>query len=140
MKVEHVPIQYVHVMWPIVAPMLAALWDSDPVPAPGADECSMEQMQMLLSDGRWQLLVIMDDNAVVGVMLVNVFNRPQHRVAFVQAIAGRFVITDEVMTQLQQYARQWGASKLECACRPAMQRLLSRVGMVEKYTVLEVRL
>lgn len=131
MKLEVVPNAYVHAVWPKVAQLIAPAYDH-------SDEYTLDQTRSYVSSGAWTLLVITKDTEITGALVVNVFNRPNDRVCFVQAIGGRDAVNSSIMGQLKVLSAQWGASTIECAARPSMVRLLGRVGMEPKYTVLKV--
>lgn len=134
MKLERVPLQYVHVVWPDVAPMLAKA-------LPYAQgEVTLDHMQAYAADGTWELFVVTNGATVHGAVLVQFFNRPTMRVAFIQAVGGRGIIAQDTFDQLKAYAARQGATVIECGARPAMTRLLNRIGLREKYRVLGLRL
>lgn len=130
MKIEQVPVQYVHAVWPDVERFL-----KKPV-LYAHGEFTIEQLRAYVADGSWQLLVATEGATVHGAMVIHTFNRPNHRVAFVMAVGGRGIISRDTFTQLGDFARLWGAQRIECAARPAVGRLLERVGMQEQHRIL----
>lgn len=135
MKIEHVPTQYVHVVWPDIAGHLAVAFDKY-----GHGEYTTEQARQLAASGEWQLYVFTEEKEVHGAMLMQFYNRPNHRVAHVHCIGGRDVITEETFGQLRALSKLQGATIIECGARPAMARMLAKHGMTAKYQILGVGL
>lgn len=131
MIVRHVPVEHVHQLWHIVAPWMA----SGAVHSCG--EVSLDHVQMYLSQGQWALFIIEDDDALVGAAAVQFFNRPSGRVAFVTALGGEHVVSDDVIHQLGALCAQFGATQFEGAVRESVARLFMQHGFVEKYRVIE---
>ena len=135
MKVQHVPVQHAAQTWGLVEKYLA----ESQLHAKG--DYSLDQIKLYVVTGQWLLLVATDeDNNIHGAMTVEFQNRPNHRVAFVTGTGGKFIINKDTFEQLENVCRINGATKIECAARDSMSRLLGRVGFNEKYTILEVSL
>lgn len=135
MKVQHVPLQHAAQTWELVQGFLA----ESQMHAKG--DYTFEQIKLYVLTGQWLLLVATDDdNNIHGAMTVDFINRPNHRVAFVTGTGGKFVINEETFKQLENICRINGATKIECAARDSMSRLLGRFGFNEKYIILEVSL
>lgn len=135
MKIELVPIPYVHTVWPDIEPHLREAFEKY-----GHGEYTTEQARAMAASGEWVLYVFTEGQTLHGAMLMQFFNRPNHRVAFVQCIGGRDVITEETFTQLRALSKLQGATVIECGARPAMARMLSKHGMEAKYQILGVGL
>lgn len=135
MNVKHVPLQHAAQTWDLVQKFLA----ESQVHAKG--DYTLEQIKLYVLTGQWLLLVATDDdNKIHGAMTVDFINRPNHRVAFVTGTSGKFVINEETFKQLENICRVNGATKIECAARDSMSRMLGRFGFNEKYIILEVSL
>jgi hypothetical protein len=135
MKVQHVPLQHAAQTWGLVQGFLA----ESQMYAKG--DYTLEQIKLYVLTGQWLLLVATDDNNNIhGAMTVDFINRPNHRVAFVTGTGGKFVINEETFKQLENICRINGATKIECAARDSMSRMLGRFGFNEKYIILEVSL
>ena len=135
MKIQHVPIQHAAQTWELVQEYLA----ESQVHAKG--DYSLEQIKLYVLTGQWMLLVSTDDeNQIHGAMTVDFINRPNHRVAFFTGTGGKAIINEDTFKQLENICRINGATKIECAARSSMSRLLGRVGFNEKYIILEVSL
>lgn len=135
MKIQHVPLQHAAQTWELVQEYLA----ESQVHA--KEDYSLEQIKLYVLTGQWMLLVSTDDdNKIYGAMTVNFINRPNHRVAFVTGTGGKAIINEDTFRQLENICRVNGATKIECAARDSVSRLLGRFGFNEKYIILEVSL
>jgi len=135
MKIQHVPLQHVAQTWGLVQEYLA----ESQVHA--KEDYSLEQIKLYVLTGQWMLLVSTDDkNKIHGAMTVDFINRPNHRVAFVTGTGGKAIINEDTFKQLENICRVNGATKIECAARDSVSRLLGRFGFNEKYIILEVSL
>jgi hypothetical protein len=135
MKIQHVPLQHAAQTWGLVQEHLA----ESQVHARG--DYSLEQIKLYVLTGQWLLLVSTDDdNNVCGAMTVDFINRPNQRVAFITGAGGKAIINEDTFKQLENICRVNGATKIECAARDSVSRLLGRFGFNEKYIILEVSL
>lgn len=135
MKIEPVPLEWVHVVWSRVAHWISAALEYS------LGECTVDQARAQVSDGRWVLYVWSDANNLLhGAAIVEYQQRFNDRVALVIAIGGRGLFTPESVSQFKALVMSRGATAIEGAQRPAMARLWQRFGAVPKYMVQEVRL
>lgn len=135
MKIQVVPANAVHNVWKDVAPFIASALEH------AHGDYTVEQCRVYVSKTEWALLVAVDeDNKICGAALVDFFNRPNDRVAFVVAIGGRMISSDDTVAQLKQFCLAGGATVLEGAARESIARLWSRYGFEEKYRIVGVRL
>jgi hypothetical protein len=77
--------QYIYKLWDSIEPFFDAAYRHSP------DDCTLDQMKMLLVRGSQTLFVIMDDNQIIGALAVEVINYPNHRVAHTSAIGGKCI-------------------------------------------------
>lgn len=135
MKIQHVPVAWVARTWPLVRDFVdAALQYSQ-------GEYTAEQALVHVSDGRWVLFVAVDDDGKIhGAAVLNIFNRPTQRVAFIVAIGGRLVTNPDTFAQLKALCASFGATHIEGAAREAVARLWTRYGLQEKYRIVGVEL
>ena len=136
MNVQHVPIQYVNQTWVSVSDFIKAAIEQQT----GDKDYTLEQVQLYVSSGQWMLLVATEDDVVIGAATVNLFNRPNHRVAFITYIGGRLIVNKESFKQMCQILKSFGATSIEGAVNDAIARLWQRFGFVEKYKIVEVAL
>lgn len=134
MKVEHVPIQWVHRVWEAVEPYLAEAVKYS------KGEYTLEQIKAYVAQGQWALLIAANESGIAGAATLNFFNRANDRVAFITAFGGKFISNADNMTQLKNFVVSQGATVLEGAVRESVARLSKRFGFEEKYKVIEVKL
>lgn len=135
MNVQLVPLSVIHKIWPLVEDYLkeALKW--------GEDDYTIEQVKVFITKGEWMLLVAVDEqNAVHGAAAINIYNMPNHRVAFVVAIGGRLISSPETYEQLCNLLREFGATKIQGVAREAIARLWKRYGFEERYILVEAKL
>jgi hypothetical protein len=134
MNVQHVPIQYVNQTWDAVSGFLKAAIEQQT----GDKDYTLEQVQAYVTGGQWILLVAVEDDKIIGAATVNLFNRPNHRVAFITYIGGKLIVSKESFKQMCQILQGFGATSIEGAVNDAVARLWQRFGFVEKYKIVEV--
>ena len=87
------------------------------------------------------LLVATDENKEIqGAATVNFINYPASRVAFVTAIGGRLISSQDTYAQMVQIFKQLGATKVQGAARESIARLWSRYGFEERYRIVEAKI
>ncbi len=135
MKLKTVPVEWVHRTWPLVEPMITeALKHSK-------GEATPTNALQYLSQGQWILIVVVDDDEHIhGAITMEVFNRPDARVAFITSIGGKLISNQDTFAQLKAIAASMGATALEGAARESVARLWSRLGFEEKYRIVGVKL
>lgn len=134
MKIQHVAIEYVNQTWPFVQGYISDAIDNQV----GEKDYTLDQVQLMVSSGQWLLLVAVDEGTIKGAAVVNFFNRPSHRVAFIMYIGGRLVCNHETFSQLCDLLKAFGATKIEGAVNDAIARLWRRFGFTDKYRITEV--
>jgi hypothetical protein len=134
MKIQHVPLDWVPAVWPKVQPFIASALEHS------KGDYTVEHVQAYLTSGQWALLVAADGETIHGAATVNFFNRPNDRVAFITAIGGRMIGTQESVDQLKALMLSMGATTIEGAARESIARLWSRFGFEEKYRIVGVKL
>lgn len=135
MKIQHVPLEWVARTWPMVRGFVESALEYS------QGEYTAEQALVHVSEGRWRLLVAVgDDGTIHGAAVINVFNRPSQRVAFIVAIGGRLVSNQDTFAQLKALCASFGATHIEGAAREAVARLWTRYGLQEKYRIVGVEL
>ena len=135
MKIQYVPIEWVHRTWPVAEPYIAdALSHSK-------GEYTVDNAKSLVTQGQWILIVATDDaGSVQGAATITFFNRPDNRVAFITAMGGKLVSSEETFEQLKALVMSMGATAIEGTARESTARLWSRYGFEEKYRIVGVKL
>lgn len=135
LRVEEVPIQLVNRVWDACENYLAsALFHSQ-------GEYNADQAKIYVVNGLWNLIVAIDDNQQVhGAAIVQYFNRPNDRVAFIIALGGRLIVGKSNAEKLFNVLRANGATCIEAAGRDEVLRLWKRYGLEKKYTIISAKL
>ena len=92
----------------------------------GTGDCTLEQLKLLLTQGKQQLLVGIQDNKIVGAMTVEFINYPNERVMFITALGGKQVVSKEVFSQVEDWARAQGATKSAAWAKESQARLYTQ--------------
>jgi hypothetical protein len=135
MNIQLVPLSLIHQTWPLVERFIAdALqW--------GEDDYTVEQVKVYITKGDWMLLVAIDEGGVIqGAAAVNIYNMPNSRVAFVVAIGGKLISSNETYAQLCALLKSFGATKIQGVARESIARLWKRYGFRERYILVEADL
>ena len=131
MRIQEVPLALVNQVWPQVEQYI------DSAMHHSAGDYTADDARVLVSLGQWQLIVAMDDqNVIHGAATVMYFNRPHDRVAFITALGGRLVTSQENAAHLFNVFRANGAMTVEAAARDDILRLWKRYGLEKKYTII----
>jgi hypothetical protein len=132
MKIQPVPQHFIAQTWSAVEPFIAKAMKFS-----GGDY-SLDQIKMYLSQGTWLLLVAVDDdNSIHGAMTISFINYPNDRVAYVTTTGGKGICTADALNQMKSIVSSMGATKVQAGGRPAIVRMLSRLGFNQRYTVVE---
>jgi len=135
MIVQHVPVEFVAQTWPLVEKHIASAEKF------GGDDYTADQIKVYLAKNLWTLLVAVDENnQVQGAATVAFQNYPNDRIAFVTTMGGTMMVNEEVLNSLKQALKGFGATKIQGAMRPSMVRLSQKVGFVERYTIVELKI
>lgn len=134
MNVQHVPLEWVQATWPRVEHFI------EQGLAGVSDEYTAAELRTLVSAGQMVLLVAANGTDLYGAAVVQLFNRPRQRVAFVVVIGGRLISSPETFSQLKALLSSFGATVLEGAASASVARLWTRYGFTEKYRIVGVEL
>ena len=133
--VRPVDVNYIAQTWPLVEGYIAEAHKHS-----GGDY-TLDQIRMFLATGAWLLLVATDEeNKLYGAMTVSFINYPNDRVAFVTSTGGKTICNAETLGQLKMLLQGLGATKIQAAGRPAVVRMLGKLGFKERYMVVETKI
>jgi hypothetical protein len=90
-----------------------------------------------LRNGDQQLLLLTDGEMVKGAATVSIEQFPNRRIAFVTALGGEGVVHEQCFALLAEWAESVGCDAVRGAFRPAMARLVGRVGFEQQYIIME---
>lgn len=134
MKIQHVELSYVNQTWPLVESYISSALEH------GQDDYTVEQVKVFVTTGQWTLVVATKDGKVEGAAVINFFNRPNYRVAFVVCIGGRLISNEDTFNQFKNILVMFGATYIEGAARESIARLWTRYGFTEKYRIVGVQI
>ncbi len=134
MKIQHVDPNYVSQIWPKVSDFVEAALEFQ-------TDYTLEHAKVYLTSGQWTLIVaVEDDGSIRGAAAVQFINRPNDRVAFVLAMGGRLISSQETYLQFKDILRAFGATYIEGAARESIARLWTRYGFEEKYRIVGAKI
>jgi hypothetical protein len=124
-----------HQAWPLVEGFLAEAlkW--------GDDDYTADQAKAVLASGQWMLVVAVDEeNTIHGAAAVDFRNMPNDRIAFVVAIGGKLISSQDTYAQFTALLKAHGATKIQGAARESIARLWTRYGFKERYRIVEAKI
>lgn len=134
MKIQHVDTNYVAQVWPKVADYIESALAYQ-------DDYTLEHVRLYLSTGQWTLVVaVADDGYIQGAAAISFINRPKDRVAFVVAMGGKLITSQETFFEFKDLLKAFGATYIEGASRETAARLWLRYGLEEKYRIVGAKL
>jgi len=134
LKLELIPVELVDCAWLIAEPFFAAVMPH------ARGDFSLASLYASLACGQSRLLLAHEGVEVMGAASMRYEQRVSRRVAHVSALGGRWVANNEAWQQLSAIAKQEGADQITCVMRPAMARLVRKLGFQEAYRTYEVTL
>lgn len=135
LSIRPVDTHFVQQVWPLVESYLQSALEKDGT----CTDYNIHHVQMFLTTGQWMLLVAADeDNVVHGAATVSFINYPLSRVAFITAIGGKLISSDDTFEQLKAVLKQRGATKIQGFGREAIVRLWKRYNFEPRNTLVEV--
>ena len=107
-QVQIVSPNNIYGVWDLVEPLIQASLDV------GFGYTSIDQVKLLLSKGMQTLIVAVEDDEIKGAMVVEFVNYPNERVIFLAELGGKAVVDQDVLNQVEDWARHNGATRM-CA-------------------------
>lgn len=121
-------------LWPRVEPWLSEAFKIYPV------EYTLDQLKALLVVGAQTLLVAVANERVVGAATIAPVLFPNESVAFITALGGVAVSSEDVFNQLRDWCRSKGHTCIRGTVRKSVARLYGRLGFKETLRVIEVKI
>jgi hypothetical protein len=139
LSISHVETNYVQQVWPMVKPFIEEAMTKGGDFPDWAQNYTADHIQSFLTNGAWLLVVAVDDNNIIhGCATVSFINYPMHRVAFVTAIGGKLISSQETFEQFKILLKLRGATKIQGYGRDAIVRLWKRYDCEPRNTLVEV--
>lgn len=89
----------------------------------GTDDYNVDQLKMLITEGRQTLFVFVEDEKIIGALTVEMINYPNSRVAYTSAIGGKGLFDENTIKQYEDWAKSQGATKIRAFAKDAQARL-----------------
>lgn len=122
-------------VWPTVGPMIQRAIDVDPTYA------TLDQMQLLIRQGRTHLLVYIDDSeTITGAATVEFHNTPLARIAHVGFMGGKGIVRAHVFKEAQEWMRSQGATIAQCWASGSLVSMYEKMGMSTTHQVMRLPL
>ena len=139
LSIRHVDVNYMQQTWPLVKPFIDEAMEKGGEFPDWAAGYNVDHIQGFLTAGQWLLLVAIDEeNVIQGAATVSFINYPLHRVAFVTAIGGKLISSQDTFAQLKAVLKQRGATKIQGYGRESIVRLWKRYDFEPRNTLVEV--
>jgi len=139
LTIRPVDANFVQQVWPMVKPFLEEAMVKGGDFPDWAQDYTVEHIQSFLTSGAWLLIVATDEeNNIHGCASVSFINYPLHRVAFVTAIGGKLISSQDTFEQLKTLLKLRGATKIQGYGRDAIVRLWKRYNFEPRNTLVEV--
>jgi hypothetical protein len=104
-----------------------------------SDECTVDQLKLVLSRGERELLRMDDESGTVGWGVFKIDNYPNIRVLHVTNLVAHGAHFERFFELLKKIAEGQGCSRIRCSAKPAQARLYaSKLGFTPVYTTLEL--
>jgi hypothetical protein len=139
LKINYVDTNYIQRVWPMVEPFIEEAIEKGGDFPDWAQSYTVEHIQSFLTGGSWLLVVATDEeNKIQGAATVSFINYPLHRVAFVTAIGGKLISSQDTFEQLKALLKLRGATKIQGYGRESIIRLWKRYKFEPRNTLVEV--
>ena len=139
LSIRHVDVSYMQQTWPLVKPFIEEAMEKGGEFPEWAASYNVDHIQGFLTAGQWLLLVAVDEEHTIhGAATVSFINYPLHRVAFVTAIGGKLISSQETVRQLKALLKLRGATKIQGYGRESIVRLWKRYNFEPRNTLVEV--
>lgn len=109
--------EWIYSVWPKVVDYI------DRSVKEGTGEFSSEHIKSWLVSGQQTLIIIVDNEEIVGCGTVQFINYPNHRVAFITSCGGFGIVSPEVFDQIEDWMKSMGATKIQAWAKDAQARL-----------------
>jgi hypothetical protein len=139
LSIRHVETNYVQQVWPMAKSFLEEAMAKGGDFPDWAQDYTIDHIQGFLTSGAWLLVVAVDEEGKLqGAAAVSFINYPLHRVAFVTAIGGKLISSQETFEQFKALLKMRGATKIQGYGRDAIVRLWKRYNFEPRNTLVEV--
>lgn len=104
------------------------------------DDYGLKDVYHCVNSGQWTLWSVKDDDKYCGAVVVDFIHYPNGTVAYICAVGGYMLSNKEVVKDFFEQLKKAGAQRVQGAARPSIVRLWRRIGLEEKYAIVEGQL
>ena len=104
------------------------------------NDYNIDDVYQYLILNQWRCYVAEEDRTIKGAAVVSMVKYPHDVLAYVCAIGGRMLANRETSTEFFNLLKTHGAHRVQGAARPSIVRLWRRIGLEEKYSIVELSL
>jgi hypothetical protein len=121
-----------HEVWPIVQPMLQRSVEAT------LGDYNVDHMKVYILNKSLTLVVAVENNIIIGAGTLQIVNQPNFKVVIITATGGKGIANKEVFTQIEQWAKANGASKVRLFAKKSQARLYRlKLGLNSQMHVME---
>ena len=103
-----------------------------------SEECTIDQLKLVLSRGERELIRMDDETGTVGWGVFKIDNYPNIRVLHVTNLVAHGAHFERFFELLRDIAKRQGCSSIRCSAKPAQAKLYAvKLGFVSVYETLE---
>jgi hypothetical protein len=125
----------VHWMWDAISDYFQRSYEQS------SSDCTPDQLRMILSRGGQILFLVMEEDQIIGAFSVEVLNQPNSKTAVTTAMGGRGVLTEETISQYEEWAKSQGVTKIRAYAKESQARLYrQKLGLIPTAYVVEKEL
>lgn len=115
--VQFVAPEYIHQVWPNIEHFIQASVST------GVNDCTTEQYRTILAKGMANLLVIVNNEKLIGATVIEFSTTPNSRVAIITALGGKGLMNQHTISQVEDWCRANGATKFRAWALESQARL-----------------
>jgi len=133
--VRQLAAQDINSQWNVIGPMLnAALVKSK------CNDYSIVDVHKAVTSAQWDMFIAEDSGKIIGAAVVIFQKYPKDTVAYIAAVGGKLIGNKETSGKFFDLLKARGAARVQGAARPSIVRLWRRIGLEEKYAIVEGQL
>ena len=134
-QVRRITPEEIRLQWPTLEPLFKRALDLSK-----CNDYNIDDVYQYLTLNQWRCYVAEEDRTIKGAAVVSMVKYPHDVLAYVCAIGGRMLANKETSTEFFNLLKTHGAHRVQGAARPSIVRLWRRIGLEEKYSIVELTL
>ena len=134
-QVRRITPEEIRLQWSTLEPLFKRALDLSK-----CNDYNIDDVYQYLILNQWRCYVAEEDRTIKGAAVVSMVKYPHDVLAYVCAIGGRMLANRETSGQFFDLLKAHGANRVQGAARPSIVRLWRRIGLEEKYSIVELSL